>query len=278
MRSQAIPIAEYRRRALFAQVGPPTQALTLAAIVFVVGIAVWEYLILPGTVPQHFSLDSPLHAMFQTAPRPAREKIATAEGLLVAPVIPESSLAGQGHASLGGVEGNALKNMRIAINFLDGEVIYPGQRLSFDDVAQTWDFKEHPSYLPSYATSARGPIIMRGGGVCWVSSALWRAALAAGLATDVRDNHFGYVALLGAGVDATNTLVIRNNSSVPITVRAWEESGSVVVALVADGELDRKAVVSQAMQTGRGSYVVYQTVYWDDGEVTTHPFYSRYFW
>jgi vancomycin resistance protein YoaR len=176
------------------------------------------------------------------------------------------------------VGGNALKNMRIAISFLDGEVIYPGQRLSFDEVAQSWDFKEHSSYLPSYATSARGPIIMRGGGVCWVSTALWRAALAAGLATDVRENHYGYVAPLGAGLDATNTLIIRNNSSVPITVRTWEESGAVAVALVSDGELDRKAVVSQPEQTGRGSYVVYQTVYWDDGDVTTHPFHSRYFW
>jgi vancomycin resistance protein YoaR len=278
MRSQAIPIAEYRRRAFYAQVGPPALALTLATIVFTVGLAVWQYLVLPGITPQHLILDSPLSTMFKTAPRPVIEKNASAEGVLVAPAIPESSIVSQGRASLGGVGGNAVKNMRIAINFLDGEVIAPGQQLSFDDVAQSWDFKEHYSYLPSYATSARGPIMMRGGGVCWVSTALWRAALAAGLATDVRENHYGYVAPLGAGLDATNTLVIRNNSSIPITVRAWEESGAVAVALIADGELDRKAEVSEPTPTGRGSYVVYQTVYWDDGDVTTHPFYSRYFW
>jgi vancomycin resistance protein YoaR len=278
MRSQAIPIATYRRRVLIGQVGPPALAATLATIIFTIGLAVWQYLVLPGITPQHFFHDSPLRSMFQTAPGPAVEKSAAAEGFLLPPVIGESSILAEGRASLGGVGGNSLKNMRIAIGFVDGEVIYPGQQFSFDDVARSWDYKEHPSYVPSLATSSRGPIMMRGGGVCWVSTALWRAALTAGLATDVRENHYGFVAPLGAGLDATNTLVIRNNSSVPITVRAWEESGSVAVALVADGELDRKGVVSGPQQLGRGSWVATQTVYWDDGDVTTHSFYSRYYW
>lgn len=278
MRSQAIPVHQYRRRVFLGQYGPPMLAATLAAVVFSIGFAIWENLVLPSLAPRHFVLDSPLHVMFRTALRPGVEKAGVAEGVLQTPDLAEALVVGQGTASIAGVGGNALKNMRIAIGFLDGVVIPPGEALSFDDVAQTWDFKEHPAYLPSYATSVRGPIIMRGGGVCWVSTALWRAALAAGLATDVRENHYGLVAPLGAGLDATNTLVIRNNSVVPITVRAWEESSAVVVALVSEGKLDRTATVSQPAQIGRGTYVVYQTVYWDDGEVTTHAFHSRYYW
>jgi hypothetical protein len=275
---QAIPAAEYRRRVFLTQFGPPALALTIATVIFTAGLAVWEYGVRPGITPRHFILDGPLRAMFHTDPRPAVEKGATGEGKLAAPVVPEKSIVAEGRASLGGVDGNAVKNMRIAIGFVDGTVIQPGQQFSFDDVAQSWDFREHPSYLPGTATSARGPIMMRGGGVCWVSTALWRAALAAGLATDVRENHYGLVAPLGAGLDATNTLVIRNNSSLPITVRAWEEDDSVAVSLVAEGELDRKAVVSDPQSNGRGSYFVDQTVYWDDGDVTSQTFYSRYYW
>ncbi len=277
-RTQAIPIAEYRRRIFLAQFGPPALSIILATVVFTLGTAAWEYLVLPGLLPQSFIQDSPLGLIIRTVPKPAFEKTATAEGTLVAPGPRDPNVVGLGRASIGGAGGSALANMRIAMSFVDGTVIQPGEQFSFDDVAESWDFRENPKYLPSLATSARGPIVMRGGGVCWVSTAIWRAALEAGIATDFRENHFGYVAPLGAGLDATNTLVIRNNSSVPLTVRTWEEGGYVMASLVADGKLDRMAEVSAPKQIGKGSWVAYQTVYWDDGDVTTHAFYSRYYW
>jgi vancomycin resistance protein YoaR len=271
-------MAEYRRRVFLTQFGPPALSLIMATVIFTAGTAVWEYLVLPTLLPQSFIQDSPLAMIVRTVPKPAFEKTAVAAGTLVAPTLTDPTTAGQGRAYVGAIGGSALTNMRIAMSFVDGTVIPPGEQFSFDDEAESWDFRENAKYLPSLATSARGPIVMRGGGVCWVSTAIWRAALEAGIATDYRENHFGFVAPLGAGLDATNTLVIRNNSSVPLTVKTWEEGGYVVAELVAGGKLDRTAEVSAPKQVSKGNWVTYQTVRWDDGDVTTQEFYSHYYW
>lgn len=186
--------------------------------------------------------------------------------------------AGHGLAPIGSLDLDSRTNILIAIEFLDGYVIEPGARLSFDDVARTWDFREDPRYVWGWGTSAYGLVRMRGGGACWVATALWRSALAAGLRTDYRQNHFGLVPLLGAGSDATNTLIVRNNSAVPITVRAWMDEDDVNVALFPDGDLDRMGQIRGPDRLGPGRYALYQDVTWDDGTRTTSPFYSGYYW
>ena len=195
----------------------------------------------------------------------------------LAPVAAPSEV-GFGVADVGAIGDAALTNIGIAISFLDGSVIEPGEQLSFDDVARTWDFNEDPIYLMGIATTTRGVIPMRGGGVCWVSTALWRATLAAGLRTDFRENHYGLVGQLGAGLDATNTLVVRNDSPVPITVRASLEDEEVHVSLLADEPLDRTAEVEGPFSAGRGGHVIHQDVTWADGHTTSSEFVSRYYW
>ena len=184
-----------------------------------------------------------------------------------------------GSAYVGGIGQAALTNIEIAISFVDGAVIEPGQQFSFDDTARSWDFNEDPIYVMVTATSTRGTIFMRGGGVCWVSTALWRAALVAGLRTDFRENHYGLVDQLGAGLDATNTLVIRNDSPVPITVRAsLDDDDRVNVSLLATEPLDRTAQIDGPFPAGRGGYVIYQDVTWADGRTTSSEVVSRYYW
>lgn len=182
---------------------------------------------------------------------------------------------GQADATLVGA---SRTNALISISFIDGHIIPPGASFSFDDVARTWDFREDPIYEWSFGTSRYGLISMRGGGACWVSTALWRAALYAGLPTEYRQNHLGALPNLGIGTDATNTLAIRNDSTQPITVRAWMDDEAINVALLASEKLDRKGNVRGPTRTGLGSYVLYQDVTWDDGRVTTTPFYSGYYW
>jgi vancomycin resistance protein YoaR len=188
-----------------------------------------------------------------------------------------TSLA-SGGASVAGIGYAATENIKIAIRYIDGTVIEPGGRFSFDDTARTWDFREDPSYLWGTATSARGIIRMRGGGVCWLATAIWRAAMWSGLATDFRENHYGLVGALGGGFDATNTLVIRNNSDVPVTIRAWMEGSYVYTSLMATEPLDRTANVRGPVRLANGRYAVYQDVEWDDGDYTTREFTSRYLW
>lgn len=185
---------------------------------------------------------------------------------------------GTGYTRLPADDLAAATNVEIAIAFLDGHVIEPGARFSFDDVARSWDFREDPQYVLGRATSARGMILMPGGGVCRLSSAIWEAALLAGLATERRVLHSGLLEGLYAGLDATNTLVIRNDSQAPITVRARLEDGVVYADLLAEGPLDRTATIWGPERTGARTYVMYQDVTWADGRTTSAEFVSRYLW
>jgi hypothetical protein len=183
-----------------------------------------------------------------------------------------------GSAPLYGIGGPALTNIEIALGLVDGVVIQPGQRMSFDDIARTWDFREDQRYVPGPATSARGLITMRGGGVCWLSTAIWRAALDAGLATELRENHLGALSLLAPGYDATNTLVIANDSDIPLTLRVWRDEDRVYASFHGDKPLERKAALRGPEKLGPGYYVLYQDVAWPDGSETTTEFISRYAW
>ncbi|HZT08088.1 MAG TPA: VanW family protein [Chloroflexota bacterium] len=277
MRSQAIPMAVYRRRLLLNQVRPYTAALC-AMIVF------YQASLLVSGVRAPLETVLPARILYRpVAPECTGGDAACVDrpDLLAPEAVPVPAPpppAGQGAASLSGVGYVALTNIKIAVNFLDGTVIPPGEQLSFDDVAHTWDFQEDPIYLMSVATSIHGLIPMRGGGVCWLSTALWNAALEAGLETDFRENHYGLVPILGPGLDATNTLVIRNDSSTPITVHAWIDAGGVHAELDPEQPLDRTATVDGPVPLGGGSYVTYQTISWADGTEDTNEFYSHYYW
>lgn len=269
---RAVPLWEYRGRQLLETRLPRLLLLVAAAAVYLIAASPW------ATAP--WRMVAAKHQPFVEVSRTA--------------VVVESSVAdvadsgaqeparmiaaGHGLASVGALGPAAVTNVLIAIEFLDGFVIQPGERLSFDDVARTWDFAEDPRYVWGLATSRFGFISMRGGGVCWVSTALWRASLAAGLRTDHRQSHYGLVESLGPGSDATNTLVIRNDTGVPITVRAWLDEEDVNVALFPDEPLDRTGRIRGPEPVGRGRYVMYQDILWADRRVTSTPFQTGYFW
>jgi len=287
-RTQAIPMAAYRRQLLLAQLRPRLLVLLAAAALYPIASSPW-------IIPQRQSLPTSAY-LFGAPPRLAAELPAAISLFAEAPTfadapaseaspVPDAIVAPQpppplslGSAPVTGIGTAAITNIGIAIEFLDGVVIEPGAQLSFDDTARTWDYREDPRYVMGTATSVRGLIWMRGGGVCWLSTALWRAALHAGLRTDFREAHYGLVDALGGGMDATNTLVIRNDSAIPVTVRAWMDDRDVYVALHADGPSDRIATVRGPQRLGPGRYVTYQDVVWADGSQTTSEFVSRYFW
>jgi len=185
---------------------------------------------------------------------------------------------GIGWAKVRGLGGNMLYNVDVAIGFVDGTVVPPGEIFSFDDVARTWDWREDEAYAWGQATAWYGVIMMRGGGVCWVSTAIWRAAMDAGLHTTFRENHQGIVELLGAGYDATNTLRFQNDSGVPIRVRVWRDDEVIQATIQADAPPDRWAQVRGPVLAADGGDVVYQDIEWPDGSVTTNSYYSGYAW
>jgi hypothetical protein len=273
-RSHAIPMMAYRRQQLWAQTRPRLLILALALALYSIAGSPWDH---PRAQPFDASWREGAAAASSRWTVPLTDTQA-AGPILTAAVPKPAPPAAVGYASLDGLHGATVANIDIALSFLDGAVIEPGDQLSFDDTARTWDYEEDARYFMGTATSARGLVYMRGGGVCWVSTALWRAALEAGLRTDFRENHYGLVDLLGPGLDATNTLVIRNDADLPITVRAWRDEDEVYVALFSDGPLDRSGTLRGPERLGRGLYAVYQDVAWDDGRTTSSEFVSRYYW
>jgi len=278
--SQAVPLAVHQRRALLGQVRPRIPLLLTAAAIFGLTVSPSSSLNPKQTsvASEPLALSQVLVGAMLSATGAYAAIVAEVAATIDVAAAPEPVTIARGSASVSGIGAAAATNVEIAISFVDGVVIEPGGQLSFDDTARTWDFREDPSYVMGTATSARGLIAMRGGGVCWLSTALWRAALAAGIRTDFRESHYGLVDPLGPGLDATNTLVIRNDAPVAITVRAWLDEDDVHVDLLADGPLDRTAIVEGPHRVGLGRYVAYQEVTWDDGRATSSEFPSWYLW
>lgn len=272
MRTQAIPLGVHRRRQWMARARFPI--LALLGMVLASGALIRVRDAVRSSAPEEAV------AVFQ-----AQEAAECPGACLADTQAPDLEVAppgppplGSGVAFIGDLTEAGITNIEIAISFIDGTVIPPGARFSFDDSARTWDYGEDERYVMSTATSVSGLIAMRGGGVCWVSTALWRAALAAGLRTEHRESHMGLVDQLGPGLDATNTLVIRNDSTLPVTVRTWLEGDTVVAALIADEPLDRTVATRGPVPLGPGRYVLYRDVTWPNGETTTSEFLSRYYW
>ena len=280
---QAIPIGDYRRK-LFLETQLPRLALLLAMLVlYSSSVSPWFR---PYSGANLGPLLAPVEAsreQVELAAAAAAEATAASLSEVAVDVTPANAAPGmrylaQGQTGRGGIGGAALTNALISVAFIDGYVIQPGEAFSFDDVARTWDGREDPRYLWSVGTSRYGLVDMRGGGACWVSTALWRAALWAGLPTEYRQNHLGVVQSIGIGTDATNTVVIRNDSTVPITVRAWIDEEDVNVALLAAQSLGRTARVRGPDRLGPGSYLLHQDVRWPDGTQTTAHFPSGYYY
>lgn len=279
---QAVPIGDYRRKLFFETQFPKLVLLVAALTLYTSSASPWVHPyrtvdLGPALMPMPASREQ-----VEAAAVAAAEVTAISASEVAVDAVATNASAmrylAQGQASLGGIGGASYTNALIAISYIDGYVIAPGGQFSFDDVARSWDGREDPRYLWSVGTSAYGLIPMRGGGVCWVSTALWRAALWSGLPTDYRQNHLGIVPTIGVGTDATNTVVIRNDSTVPITVRAWIDDEDVNVALLAEEAIGRTARVRGPDRVGPGSYVLYQDVRWADGTTNTSSFYSGYYW
>lgn len=140
------------------------------------------------------------------------------------------------HYRARGDEGPRASNVRLAAELLDGAVIAPGGRLSFND-------RVGPRTLGRGFRVAhvieRGELVDGiGGGVCQVASTLHAAAFMAGLPIIEARPHTRPLPYIPMGLDATVAypeldLVIASSLDVPITIRAHASSGDLDVELFA---------------------------------------------
>ena len=115
-------------------------------------------------------------------------------------------LIGRGYSEFTGSIAGRIHNIRLAASRLNGTLIAPGETLSFNDTVG--DISTTTGYQPAYIIKEGRTVLGDGGGVCQVSTTLFRAALAAGLPITERRAHayrVKYYELAGfkPGLDAT---------------------------------------------------------------------------
>lgn len=96
-------------------------------------------------------------------------------------------LIGRGYSEFQGSIPGRIHNVALAASRLNGVLIPPGETLSFNDVLG--DISAATGYQSAYIIKEGRTVLGDGGGVCQVSSTLFRAAMAAGLPIVERHAH-----------------------------------------------------------------------------------------
>jgi hypothetical protein len=123
-------------------------------------------------------------------------------------------------------------NVRLAVAALDGEVLDPGEVLSFNRAVGPRSTERGYQVAPVILHQMRG--LQVGGGVCQVSSTLFVAALLSGLDTVERHRHSSPVDYIPLGQDATiawgaKDLQLRNHLAQRVRLRV-EVVGATLIA------------------------------------------------
>ena len=114
-------------------------------------------------------------------------------------------LLATGHTSFYGSHANRVHNINVGIKKYNGVLVKPGEEFSFNKILGEVDAKN--GYLPEKVIKKNKVETEYGGGICQVSSTLYRAALFAGVPITERNPHSWLVTyygqVLGPGLDAT---------------------------------------------------------------------------
>lgn len=103
--------------------------------------------------------------------------------------------------SLSGSSQNRIDNVVLAASLIDGTVLKPGEKLSYND---TLGQRTAERGFKTAGAYSGGQVVQEiGGGICQVSSTLYYCTLLANLQIDSRTCHYFPVAYLPAGLDAT---------------------------------------------------------------------------
>ncbi|MBC7328580.1 VanW family protein [bacterium] len=149
--------------------------------------------------------------------------------------------------SLWGSSAYRIENIKRAVSAIDGTLLSPGERFSFNE-------KVGPRVLDRGYKVA--PVMIRGelvpgigGGVCQVSTTLYNAVLLAGLKIERRAHHARPVKYVSPGRDATVVygyidLIFQNDSSAPIYVQGEVRGGRLIFRIFGRKEFDKINVYS----------------------------------
>lgn len=144
-----------------------------------------------------------------------------------------TGVVGSYTTTYGGTPGR-LHNVQLVAELIDGALVRPGARFSFNETTgernASKGFAEAPVIINGELQNGIG------GGVCQVSTTLFNAVFEAGLSIERRTNHALYISHYPLGRDATVNypdvdLVFTNDTSRWLLVRAFVGSGSLTINL-----------------------------------------------
>ncbi len=142
---------------------------------------------------------------FDNVPIPVFVKKAHAEISDDLKLLGIETLIGTGRSAFAGSPANRTHNIEVGVNRFNGLLIKPGEEFSFNEHLGPVDAST--GYRPELVIKAEGTIPEYGGGLCQVSSTMYRAALMSGLPITERTAHSYavsyYAQIYGYGLDAT---------------------------------------------------------------------------
>lgn len=143
---------------------------------------------------------------------------------------------GHGQSNFTGSIPNRVYNIQLGASRINGAMIKPGEVFSFDDTVG--DISGASGYKPGYIISHGRTVLDDGGGICQVSTTVYRAALNAGLPIVARTAHayrvHYYEEDSGPGLDATIfsptvDLQFKNDTPANILIQAYVKGNQLFV-------------------------------------------------
>ena len=179
-----------------------------------------------------------------------------------------------------GRKANIVKGMR---EHLDGIVIGPGQRFSFNSILGGSVNYTNGWFDSLIIVNGRDLRQAPGGGICQVATTFYRSALLAGLPVVKRKNHSLYVTYYkkyGIGLDATifpgqQDLVVDNDTPSSLLIRAYTVGDEAIVQLF--GTPDNRTVAMDGPYFKGNTISWNRTVRYADGREAPSSINSRYF-
>ncbi len=157
-------------------------------------------------------------------------------------------------------DGARVSNMAIAARDLDGTQIAPGQTISLNELLGNTSDDRRYSEAPAF--NGEGTVAERGGGVCQVSSAIYVAALQAGLSIVERHAHSVAVDYVPVGLDATLSyggydLKICNDYAQPVVLHVQSDGQTVAASILCASPQDSAELERRATSEVTGRYTGY---------------------
>jgi vancomycin resistance protein VanW len=177
------------------------------------------------------------------------------------------------HQSTQMLSGAQQNNLEVAARRLDGLVLQPGKRFSFNrEVGPRTlarGYRPAPSYLGGESPATVG------GGICLLSSALYQAALKAGLKIEQRVPHLRTIHSVPPGLDATvwyggADLRLMNNLASPLRLNVRIQNHQLFLSL--SGSTGISARTIQRVETQRNGQELLVTVF-QEGQMMSRDLY-----